>query len=100
MTRSFPLFQIALRCLTALVVGLAGPSPAAESGIHVVQNGTQVGITWPISAKESGGAVFNLDTQKPLIELLGIASEAAPVKPITAGLNPITLLTVGERDLK
>jgi hypothetical protein len=86
-------------CITAFVSWGASPAPAAESGIKVAQEGSVVRVTWPVSETETGAAVFSMDEEKPLIESLGIATKGGAVKIISAGLNPVTLLTVGERDL-
>src|SRR4030095_9870561 len=87
-------------CIAAFVSWGAPPSHAVESGITVAQDGGAVRVTWPISETENGAAVFNMDGEKPLIESLGIATKGGAIKTISAGLNPVTLITVGERDLK
>ncbi len=86
--------------LPAVTLGGAFPVNAAESGITVAQEGGLVRVTWPISEMETAAAVFSVDAERPLIESLGIASKGGPAKTISAGLNPVTLLTVGERDWK
>jgi hypothetical protein len=86
--------------LAAFVLACTPPAPGAEPGIAVTRDGETVRVTWPISEIENGAAVFSLSDQKPLIELLGIAAKGEPVKTISAGLNPLILLTIGERDLK
>jgi hypothetical protein len=87
-----------LRFVLALLV-LALEAIAAPA-ISVTQDGPTVSVTWPISDSDSGSAIFSMDAAKPLIQSLGIVTKNAPVKTIAAGLNPTTLLTVGERDLK
>ncbi len=44
--------------------------------------------------------MFEADSNKPLIESLGVAPAGKDIRTIATGLNPVTLLTVGERDLK
>ncbi len=72
---------------------------AGESGVKVAEEAGRVRVTWPIAEGETGSAVFSMDEAKPLIESLGIASNGQEMKPIASGLNPVTLLTVGSRDL-
>jgi hypothetical protein len=52
-----------------------GKCLAADSGVTLQQSETALRVTWPISERESGVAVFNLDEQKPLIESLAIAGK-------------------------
>lgn len=72
---------------------------AAESGVKVVETDGRVRVTWPISAEETGSAVFSMDEAKPLVESLGIAAKGQDAKAIVSNLNPVTLLTVGSRDM-
>src|SRR5437870_8059155 len=73
---------------------------AAGSGVALQKSEMQVRVTWPISAEESGVAVFSLDETKPLIESLGIGAKGRPATVVMKALNPVTLLTVGSRDSK
>ncbi|WP_165252618.1 hypothetical protein [Paludisphaera soli] len=79
-------------------LGLAATA-AAQSGVQVVEADGRVRVTWPMSAEESGTAVISLDAEKPLIESLGVAAGGAETR-VATGLNPVTMLTVGSRDLK
>ena len=72
---------------------------AAESGVNVVETDGRVRVTWPISAEETGSAVFSMDEAKLLVESLGIAAKGQEAKAIVSNLNPVTLLTVGSRDM-
>ncbi len=72
---------------------------AAGSGVEVMEKNGQVRVTWPISAAETGSAVFSMDEAKPLIESLGVAAKGREMKVVASGLTPVTLLTVGSRDL-
>lgn len=71
-----------------------------ESGIAVARETARLRVTWPISAEEIGSAVFSRDADRPLIESLGAAAKGQAPRTIATALNPVTLLTVGERDLK
>ena len=73
---------------------------AADSGVALEKSEIQLRVTWPISAEESGLAVFSLDRTKPLIESLGLAAKGQPSTVVMKALNPVTLLTVGSRDSK
>ena len=76
------------------------PMSPAVNGIAVQQSDNEVRVTWPISDEQKGSAVFSLDETKPLITSLGIASKGGSAKTIAKELNPVTLLTIGERDMK
>jgi hypothetical protein len=73
---------------------------AADSGVALEQSDMQLRVRWPISAEESGLAVFSLDRTKPLIESLGITVEGQPATVVMKALSPMGLLTVGSRDSK
>ncbi|MDB6154909.1 MAG: hypothetical protein JWL90_3362 [Chthoniobacteraceae bacterium] len=94
-----PLVPLLLLFLFLLTPGQAEETSAPGPGVVVEQIAKRVRVTWPISAKERGEAVFDLDPEKPLIESFGIAAAGQPVKTIATGLNPMTLLTIGSRDL-
>ena len=89
-------FQLALLSIAACLVSQIN---AANSGVEVVESDGRVRVTWPISAGESGSAVFSMDEAKPLIESLGVATQSGEMKVIASGLTPVTLLTIGSRDL-
>src|ERR1035441_8614130 len=59
---------------------------AADSGVVLKQSQTQLRLTWPISAAETGVAVFSLDETKPLIESLGLAAQG---QPATVGMQAL-----------
>ncbi|MEO5917609.1 MAG: hypothetical protein ABIS50_25490 [Luteolibacter sp.] len=81
-------------CLLAGVEAKEG-----DSAVKVVEKDGLVTVTWPISAEQAGSAVFNMDEAKPLIDSLGVAANGQPAKVIAGNLNPVTLLTVGNRNL-
>lgn len=82
-----------------LWLGVAATA-TAESGVKVEEAEGRVRVTWPIAEGETGSAVFSLDPAQPLIESLGVATAGRAVAPIATGLDPVTYLTVGSRDLK
>ena len=71
----------------------------ADSGVQVEEAGGRVRVTWPISEGEAGSAVFSLDPEAPLIESLGVATPGGAATTVAKGLDPVTHLTVGSRDL-
>ena len=89
-----------------LALGFAVATPgiintfAADSGVALEKSEMHLRLTWPISAEESGVAVFSLDPMKPLIESLGISAKGQASTVVMKALNPVTLLTVGSRDSK
>lgn len=70
------------------------------SGVVVKQVHQQLAIEWPISRTETGRVVLNLDSTKPLLEKISVTAAGKPARVIGQQLNPVTWLTVGERDLK
>jgi hypothetical protein len=79
-------------------VDLSGHNPAA--GVAVWPDGLRVRLTWPIAERESGVLVLQLQPGQPLIEELGIAGkEYGRIIPLLRGVDPVTVLTVGSRDL-
>lgn len=71
-------------------------------GVTVLQEGTELRLTWPISTAERGEMVFNLEAGKPLIErfAVGVTDAAKPAQPLLQRVDPVTLITIGERDMK
>lgn len=88
----------------------AGPNRAtvdlaewrAESGVAAKQEGALLRLSWTISPEEVGSLVLNLEAGQPLIEALGATKTGAATPSAVAvrRVNPVVLLTVGERDLK
>jgi len=53
------------------------------------------------AANEHGELILNLSPDQPLIRRIGIATnESAPAQPIVQDIDPVTILTVGERNLE
>ncbi len=88
-----------LAALLTLGVIVANVENGPEAGVQVVEKDGLVRVTWPISAEETGSAVFSMDEARPLIESLAVAGKGRPAKTIATGLNPVTWLTVGSRNL-
>jgi len=79
-------------------VDLSAYKPA--SGVLVRQDGSRLRISWPMTEGEHGVLVLQLRASQPLIEELGIAQTAdGQATPLLREVNPVTLLTVGVRDL-
>lgn len=71
----------------------------ADSGIRVVvQDSNHLQVSWPASSTEEGEMIFDSRPDKPLIQSFGISRAGGPVKVIAAQLDPVTTLTIGERD--
>jgi hypothetical protein len=71
-----------------------------DSGTAVTQEREQLLVKWPISTSETGSLRINLDRTKPLIESIDVATRGKSPKIIARQLDPVTLLTIGERDMK
>lgn len=81
-----------------VAVDLKAHDPA--SGVAVRHEGTRLHIRWPLADKEHGVLTLELEPDQPLIAELGIAPTAdGAVSPIVRNAQPVTLLTVGVRDL-
>jgi hypothetical protein len=83
---------------TEIAVNLSAHNP--QSGVTVRQQGQRLRIHWPIAAGEHGELLLDLRAGQPLIEQIGIAEAAgAQAMPLVRHVDPVTLLTVGSRDL-
>lgn len=71
-----------------------------QAGVSVVQEGANLRITWPASAAEDGQLTLNLGPSRPLFAELAIGARGRPPVPVLRNVAPVTLLTIGERDLK
>ena len=90
----------ALEAIAVLHYAEHRPGPQAQSPTQVVEKDGLVTVTWPVSAEQTGSAVFNLDEKQPLIEALGVGENAGETAVIARKLNPVTVLTVGSRNLQ
>src|SRR5690349_10871026 len=103
------------RLLVPLGLALAGlvfAQPAAptvdlaafrpEPGVDVRRETDGLTLRWPISATERGELGFNLEPNKPLIArfAVGPADALKPARTLLEKVDPVTLLTIGERDMK
>jgi hypothetical protein len=103
--------------LVALFVSFAGGGAYAQTAVSssaVVdladfRSGTDIAVDhdsvrlrlrWRITAEEFGALTLNLERARPLIEVLGVDRAGEPSRDILQKVNPVVLLTVGERDLK
>lgn len=57
-------------------------------------------VDWPTAPGATGAVVLNLAAGQPLIESLAISSRGRAPQVLARKLSPVTLLTIGERDLK
>jgi hypothetical protein len=71
-----------------------------DSGIAIAQEQNQLTLKWPFSKRETGSLVINLVPGRPLIETIAVGASSKAMRTIASELDPVTLLTVGERDLK
>ena len=69
----------------------------AATGSLVVIEPPGVRLTWPVSATQTGEIVFNLNpaSNQPLIERMALGAVT-----VVRGVDPVTFLTIGERDLR
>jgi hypothetical protein len=104
-----------LSLLSGLMVSIAaaGPTRGASadipvdlsaykptSGVTIRRHGSLLEIVWPIAKGEHGRLVLHLQPKQPLIEEIGISKTASGKStPLLRKVNPVTLLTVGIRDL-
>ncbi len=70
------------------------------SAADVRQEHDQLVVKWPISKAETGLLTLNLIPGKPLIDSIAIAGSGQQPRAIARELDPATLLTIGERDMK
>ena len=84
---------VASRAIVDLSAFRTNPNLAVEEGSEGLV------VTWKISDLESGRMVVNLDDGHPLVESLGLATTGREPQVILRRIDPVVLLTVGERDL-
>ena len=77
----------------------------ADSGVTVRREAPGLRVLWPSAEGEIAEIVFNLELgpNRPLIERFAIGEAAAGeggMRALMQGVDPVTLLTIGERDLK
>jgi len=80
-------------------VDLGGLRP--DTVIQVTTNRAEtLQIQWPVSTKETGAMVIDLRPGEPLIQSLALLRKGRPASVIATKLDPVTTLTIGERDRK
>lgn len=100
------MYSVALAQPAATSVTFDLGSFAASAGVTVQQQSPGLRVAWPISESETGEIIFNLEPgpNRPLIDRFAIRSSAAgssaEFMPLMQKVDPVTLLTIGERDLK
>lgn len=57
-------------------------------------------IIWPTAKNARGEMILNLRDEQPLIQSLALIEGRKPAKIIATKLDPVTTLTIGERDRK
>ncbi len=57
-------------------------------------------VNWPAANNARGEMLIDLRPDQPLIQSLGLAVNGQPTKIIASKLDPVTTLTIGERDQK
>ncbi len=70
-----------------------------DSGIMIeAQDTNTLKIIWPASKRLKGEMILDFRSDQPLIKSLGVSENGKPAKIITSLLDPVTSLTIGERD--
>jgi hypothetical protein len=78
---------------------LSAYKPAA--GIAITQDNHRLRVSWPAGRAGKGLLALDLRPNEPLIEEMGLASADGKTRhSLLRGVTPVTLLTVGVRDLK
>lgn len=67
----------------------------AGEGTSVRQEAGTLRLEWPLSPREAGRLVLNLEPNRPLFEQLAVGG-----RPLLRNVTPVTVITVGERDLR
>jgi hypothetical protein len=81
----------------AIPVDLTGYRDGSE--IKVSHQNDRLFVRWPMESGEYGRLVLDLQQGRPLIETIGIATDAKDEgKALLASVEPVTFLTVGSRE--
>jgi hypothetical protein len=78
-------------------VDLADFRPGA--GVTITPEQRNLRLAWKLPEKEEAVLILNLEPDRPLIDTLGVAGPGG-LRAILRQVNPVVLLTIGERDLK
>jgi hypothetical protein len=95
--------------LLSLLICLAGTAFAQpkidlsqyqkDTGITVVaDNPDTLRLLWPAGTNRSAQIIFDLRDGQPLIRSLGVSGPGGQIRPVAGGIDPVTALTIGERD--
>ena len=103
LTSSSPLLLLLLiiptRALSQIPVDLSAYQNS--SGITITTNiPDAIRISWQTDNAVSGEMILDLRAGQPLIQTLGVSKNGGAVCPIATSLNPVTTLTIGQRDAK
>jgi len=69
-----------------------------ENGATVEKQNGQIHISWPAGKDKTGSMHLEMDAEKPLFQSI-LLEDSDGIKTIALELDPLFLLTVGERDL-
>ncbi len=99
--------SVLLRCLLLLGVSLTCVRAAevimdaevSKSSVKVTQQGEDiVRVEWPVSSTSRAEVLLNLHEDYALIQSVGVAANGQAFQSIATQLDPVTILTIGERD--
>lgn len=84
----------------AVPVDLSGLRGDSEVAVQTAAAADAVSIEWPAGGEARASLTLNLAANRPLLSALGwrTAADATPRK-VAENLTPLTVLTVGERDM-
>jgi hypothetical protein len=71
-----------------------------DSAAEVRQEQDRLLVKWPISREQTGLLTINLSDGKPLIDSVALSKSGHAPTIVARDLDPVTLLTIGERDMK
>ena len=71
-----------------------------SSGATITRAPNRLRLNWPTAPDATGAVVFDFNANAPLIESLSIQTRKNAPQVLAHQVNPVTNLTVGERDLK
>jgi hypothetical protein len=91
------LLHISFLAHTQIPVDLSGFDKKSKATVSA--KGDHLDITWPVGEEESGRFSINLENEKPVFASIQM-SRGQSLLEIAKDLDPVFLLTVGERDLK
>lgn len=89
---------IAVRANAQVTFDLSDYQP--DSAIQVATTNNAVRVSWPSAKNVRGEIILDLREGQPLIQSLALTEGRRPAKVIATQLDPVTTLTIGERDKK